>query len=90
MLTLELLGALDRYSSVFRTPRDQKWREKYLVSALTQDPPMAVVKLYAERVGIPPNLRVRARARRISGFVTRFAERATQYAKRRAAGMLQR
>lgn len=85
MLTLELLGVFDRYSAVFRTPRNPRWREDFIVEALTQDLPNArnAAALYDERIGIPLGLRIRARGRRVGRTVGRFAGRAARYADRR-------
>lgn len=92
MLTLELLGLLDRYHAVFATPQNPNWREDLIVYLLTQPGPTArhVVELYDDRVGIPLRLRARAHGRRIERSATRFASRATGYAKRHVSGVLRR
>ncbi|GAA1762317.1 hypothetical protein [Agromyces humatus] len=91
MLTLELLGVLDRYHAVFTTPRNPYWRENLIVYLLTQPGPTArhVVELYDDRVGIPLRLRAQAQGRRAGRAATRFAGRASRYAKR-VAGVLRR
>ena len=92
MLTLDLLGELDRYSAVFGTPRNPKWREHQLALALTQDLPSArtLVKLYAERVGIPLRLRAWVRVRRIGGSAGQFVRRTARYGRRRVGGIFGR
>jgi hypothetical protein len=92
MLTLELLGVLDRYSGVFTTPRNPQWREDYVVFLLTLNGPTArnLVELYDERVGIPFSLRMRARRRSIGTATGRFAGRVAAFARRRIAGASRR
>jgi len=89
MLTMELLGVLDRYSTVFSKPENADWREEFLIEALIENRPSAqvIAALYDERIGIRPGLRAAARVRRTSRSVRRFAARATRYAKRRVGAV---
>lgn len=92
ILTLELLGVLDRYGGVFTTPRNPRWREDFVVYLLTLKGPTArnLVDLYDERVGIPFSLRMRALSRAVGTSTGRFAGRVTRYARRRISGTFER
>lgn len=92
MLTLELLGVLDRYSEIFTTPRNPRWREDFVVYLLTLKGPTArnLVALYDERVGIPFSLRMRAHSRAVGTSTGRFAGRVTRYARRRISGTFEK
>jgi hypothetical protein len=89
MLTMELLGVLDRYDAVFSRPKNADWREEFLLEALIENRPSAqvIAALYDERVGIPPRLRAEARVRRTVRSAGRFVGRAKRYAKRRIGGL---
>ncbi|WP_400997757.1 hypothetical protein [Agromyces sp. GXQ0307] len=87
MLTLDLLGALDRYRGVFAIPNDPRWREAVLREGLdrtlqprSQPSTRGVVELYDERVGIPRAWWVSARG----GATVAAARRAARSASRGA------
>ncbi|MGR0318700.1 hypothetical protein [Agromyces sp. ZXT2-3] len=66
MLTLDLLGELDRYRGVFDVPPDPAWKAEYLRAALLRQSlpsTRSIVRLYDERIGIPRAWRVEAGAR---------------------------
>lgn len=88
MLTLDIIGALDRYDKVFTTPQNPRWREDHIVHALTQNLPssQSIVRLYDARIGIPWRWRVRARTRAARATVGRVVRRTARYAKRRLLG----
>ncbi|WP_353827017.1 hypothetical protein [Agromyces sp. SYSU T0242] len=93
ILTLDLLGALDRYRGVFRVPSDPRWRERVLREALdralqprSQPSTRGVIELYDERVGIPKAWRVRARGRAAVAGAGRAARTASRGAVRIVRG----
>lgn len=83
MLTLDLHGFLPRYSKVFSTPTDPRWREEHLVESLIQGTPSSrgVVRLYDELIGVPKRVRLEARRR----VAVQQARRAFRFARRRTA-----
>ncbi|WP_195760641.1 hypothetical protein [Agromyces kandeliae] len=91
ILTLDLLGALDHYRSVFDVPDDPRWREEFLREALdrmleprSQPSTRGAVQLYDERVGIPRAWRAAARGR----ASVRAARRAARSTVRSAARLV--
>ncbi|RXZ51875.1 hypothetical protein ESO86_00005, partial [Agromyces binzhouensis] len=66
MITLDLLGALDRYRSVFDVPDDPRWKQEYIREALLRQSlpsTRSIVRIYDERVGIPRSWRMAAGGR---------------------------